>query len=188
MEYAQSGERDILSGSRTVGRWALGKTLAALVVIAASACAPAGAGTTFAQGLGDATGPLVAIGIAATYFGPGENAKNGGARVADAAAISVGLAELAKPNLSVDGEGRHLHGFPSGHTAIAFGTATALAELHPKQKWAFYAGAALIGWSRVESGAHSWKDVLGGAALGFGVGQWSVSANDGLMLARVFKF
>jgi membrane-associated phospholipid phosphatase len=166
----------------------LGKAVAAVLVIGGWVCAPAGAGTTLAQGLGDATGPLVAVGIAATFFGPGENARNEGARAADAAVISLGLAELAKPNLNVDGEGKHLHGFPSAHTAIAFGTATALADLHPKQKWAFYAGAALIGWSRVECDAHSWKDVLGGAALGFGVGKWSMSASDGLMLARVFRF
>ena len=170
-----------------MGRKALGKTLVCLALIAAFACAPAAAGTTFAKGLGDATGPLVGLGIVATFFGPGENAKNDAAKVADAAVISVGVAELLKPSLNVEDSG-YVHSFPSGHTAIAFGTATALADLHPKQKWLFYAGAALIGWSRVECDAHTWKDVLGGAALGFGVGRLSMTTDGGLMFARVFKF
>jgi len=165
----------------------VGKTLIALAVIAAFACAPVGAATTLAKGLGDATGPLVAVGIAATYFGPGQHARARAARVADAAVIAVGAAELLKPNLTVD-DGKHIHGFPSGHTAIAFGTASALADLHPKRKWLFYAGAAVIGWSRVESDAHSWKDVLGGTALGIGVGHWSMTSKDGLLIGRVFRF
>lgn len=164
------------------------RSLIAIAIVVACACAPAVAATTFAQGLSDATGPLVVAGIAATYFGSGENTTAKAARVTDAAAISLGMAELLKPNLNVDGEGRHLHSFPSGHTAIAFGTATSLAELYPKQKWALYAGAALIGWSRVESDAHSWQDVLGGAALGFGVGKWAVTSQDGLLIGRVYRF
>lgn len=145
------------------------------------------AATTFAEGVGDATGPLVAVGIAATYLGSGDHAKSDAARTADAAIIALGAAELLKPNLRI-GHGNDLHGFPSGHTAIAFAAATSLAEAHPKQKWLLYAGAALVGWSRVESDAHSWGDVIGGAALGFGAGKWSMSSADGLMIGRVHKF
>ena len=166
----------------------VGKTLIALVVIASFACAPVAAATTFANGLGDATAPLVAVGIAATYFGRGEHAQAKAARVADAALISVGTAALLKPCLNVNDNPQHVHSFPSGHTAIAFGTATALADLHPKRKWLFYAGAALIGWSRVESDAHTWRDVLGGAAVGIGVGHWSMTSKDGLLIGRVFRF
>ena len=166
----------------------LNRSLIALVVVCACACAPVAASSSFAKDLGDATAPLVAVGIAATYFGSSDNAEAKAARVADAAVLSVGMAKLLKPNLKVGGEGRFVHSFPSGHTAIAFGAATSLAETFPKHKWAFYAGAALIGWSRVESGVHTWKDVAGGAALGFGIGKWSVSAEDGLLIGRAYKF
>jgi len=167
----------------------LNRSFIALIVVLVYACAPVAASTTFAQGVGDATGPLVALGIAATYFGSGEHAKAETARVADAALIAVGTAAMLKPNLSVEEAGSgHVHSFPSGHTAIAFGTATAMAEVFPKQKWLLYAGAALVGWSRVESDAHTWRDVLGGAALGFGVGRWSVTSQDGLLLGRVYRF
>lgn len=166
----------------------LNRSFIALIVVLVYACAPVAASTTFAEGIGDATGPLVALGIAATYFGSGEQAKAKTARVADAALIAVGAAELLKPNLNVDDDGRHLHSFPSGHAAIAFGTAAAMADVFPKQKWVVYAGAALVGWSRVESDAHTWRDVLGGAALGLGVGRWSVKSQDGLLLGRVYRF
>lgn len=166
----------------------LNRSFIALIVVLVYACAPVAASTTFAKGISDATGPLVALGIAATYFGSGEHAKANTARVADAAIIAVGMAELLKPNLNVDDDGRRLHSFPSGHTAIAFGTATAMADVFPKQKWLLYAGAALVGWSRVECDAHTWGDVLGGAALGFGVGRWSVKSQDGLLLGRVYRF
>ncbi|NLN74925.1 MAG: phosphatase PAP2 family protein [Armatimonadetes bacterium] len=162
------------------------KTLVALVVLAGFLCSPVAA-KTFAEGVGDATAPLVAIGIAATYLASDENKTANAARVADAAIISVGLAEVIKPNLNVD-KARFRHGFPSGHASIAFGTAAAMGEVFPKNKWLYYTGAALIGWSRVESGAHSWGDVIGGAALGIGVGKWSVSSPNGLMLGRVFRF
>ena len=164
------------------------KSLTALAIILVCACAPVAASTTFAEGLGDATGPIVAAGIAATYFGSGDHAKANAARVADAAVIAFGATELLKPSLKANNDACYRHSFPSGHMAIAFGTATALADLHPKRKWLFYAGAALIGWSRVESEAHTWRDVMGGAALGFGVGRMSMTSRDGLLIGRVYKF
>jgi membrane-associated phospholipid phosphatase len=159
----------------------------AAAVVLSYACAPVAASTTFADGVGHATGPLVAIGIAATYLQGGEHAKAQAARVADAAILAVGAAELLKPNLKVSDNG-YTHSFPSGHTAIAFASAATLASLHHKHKWLFYGGAALIGWSRVQSEAHSWKDVLAGTALGVGMGHWSVQAHDGLLFGRVYKF
>lgn len=166
---------------------AISRAVTAIILVSiVGACIPAAA-TTFAKGLGDATGPLVAVGIAATYFGSGDDAKPTAARVADSAFIAWATAQLLKPNLRI-GHGDDLHGFPSGHSAIAFATATSLAEAEPKHKWLYYAGAALIGWSRVEANAHTWGDVAAGAALGFGVGKWSMSSEDGLMLGRVYRF
>lgn len=141
----------------------------------------------FAEGVSDMTAPLVALGLAATYFGSGEHAQADAARAADAAIIALGTAELLKPNLKVNDD-EYLHSFPSGHAALAFATATSLAEIKPKHKWFYYAGAALIGWSRVETKAHTWADVAAGAALGFGAGKWSMNSENGLLLGRVYRF
>ncbi|NLN79412.1 MAG: phosphatase PAP2 family protein [Armatimonadetes bacterium] len=164
----------------------IGRIVVSFAILISFVCVPAAA-DSFATNVGDATGPLVAVGIAATYLAAGEHNTAKAARVADAAVIAVGAAELIKPNINVD-KHQFRHGFPSGHVAIAFGTATAMADVFPKQKWLLYAGAALVGWSRVESRAHSWGDVVGGAALGYGVGKWSMSSSDGLMLGRVYRF
>jgi hypothetical protein len=57
--------------------------------------------------------------------------------------------------------------FPSGHTSTAFAMATVLAEYQPKYKWLAYGVASIIGWSRIETDAHHWQDVVAGAALGY---------------------
>ena len=59
--------------------------------------------------------------------------------------------------------------FPSGHTSVAFATAT---YLQRRYGWRFgvpaYAVAAYIGWGRIYSQKHYWWDVLAGAAIGAG--------------------
>ena len=49
----------------------------------------------------------------------------------------------------------------------AFAMATVLADYKPAFKLPAYAVASVIGWSRVEVGAHRWGDVVAGAALGY---------------------
>lgn len=56
--------------------------------------------------------------------------------------------------------------FPSGHSVTAFATATALAFMWPRWKFALIAVAVLICVSRVVTGAHYPSDVIAGAALG----------------------
>ena len=59
-----------------------------------------------------------------------------------------------------------LHGFPSGHTTTAFSVATALALIFPRFAVLFYAGAALVGLSRIGVLYHYPSDVVAGAMLG----------------------
>lgn len=60
--------------------------------------------------------------------------------------------------------------FPSGHAALAFATAAALAMLWPRAKWrclAFLA-AAFVAVERVSENAHWLSDTVAAAALGIG--------------------
>ena len=56
--------------------------------------------------------------------------------------------------------------FPSGHAALAFATAEALAMLYPRARWGFYLVAIVVGAERVLENAHYLSDVVGAAALG----------------------
>ncbi|HMA43022.1 MAG TPA: phosphatase PAP2 family protein [Gemmatimonadales bacterium] len=72
--------------------------------------------------------------------------------------------------------------FPSGHTSVAFSVATAYLVMAQREHLPhrdrhailLYTGAAGIGALRVAGGSHFPTDVLGGAALGTGVG-WLVA-------------
>ena len=142
---------------------------------------------SFATNVSEATKPALAASIVAAYFATKDHGTSNAARVTDSILLSYGLAESLKPNLKWNRDSDR-RSFPSGHTATAFAAASSLGEINPKQKWMYYAGAALVGWSRVETGAHTWRDVLGGAAVGITIGKWSVSSGSGLMVGRAFKF
>lgn len=58
--------------------------------------------------------------------------------------------------------------FPSGHTALAFATATALGILWPRWRWVFYSFAAVVAVERLLENAHWLSDVIAAVALGVG--------------------
>src|SRR5262249_18805406 len=60
--------------------------------------------------------------------------------------------------------------FPSGHAALAFATAAALAILWPRSKWPWigYLVAIFVAAERVLENAHWLSDTVGAAALGIG--------------------
>lgn len=62
------------------------------------------------------------------------------------------------------------HSFPSGHTSLAFATATSLTLTHKKWQVAVpaYLWAGCMGYSRMYLGKHYPSDVLGGAVVGAG--------------------
>ena len=64
----------------------------------------------------------------------------------------------------------HSSSFPAGHAATAFAGAVLLTAVVPRLWPAFFALAALIGFSRIYDGVHYPTDVVAGAVLGAAVG------------------
>jgi membrane-associated phospholipid phosphatase len=69
--------------------------------------------------------------------------------------------------------------FPSGHTSIAFSTATSISILYPK--WYVivpsYTWASLVGYSRMYLGVHYPTDIIAGAVVGGGSAWLSYKLN-----------
>ncbi|MEN6370886.1 MAG: phosphatase PAP2 family protein [Armatimonadota bacterium] len=159
----------------------------AILLLIISVSLPAYAGT-FSDKVGDFTFP--AIGIAAAL--PALEGSKGfpeAARRYDGVLVALSVTGLLKecvhewrPDRSDD------KSFPSAHTAAAFAVAETLSEEHPKDKWLYYGLAALIGWSRVESDKHYWRDVAAGAAIGYTSGKWSIESSDGILIGKVFRW
>jgi undecaprenyl-diphosphatase len=72
------------------------------------------------------------------------------------------------PDLRLPLGPERLDSFPSGHAAISFAGATAIAIDQPAWAIPAYGWAALVCYSRLYNGVHYPTDVLGGAALGVG--------------------
>ena len=67
-----------------------------------------------------------------------------------------------------------VHGFPSGHTSLAFCFARILDSENSKVGIPAYAWAAAVGWARVRDRDHTTEQALAGAALGSWVGNATV--------------
>ncbi len=75
-------------------------------------------------------------------------------------------------------------GFPSAHTAFAFGLAWLLALRLPRFSLLWFGFAVAVGWSRVELQSHYPYQVLAGALLGIALG-WQIGEKQDTIFPRL---
>jgi membrane-associated phospholipid phosphatase len=119
----------------------------------------------------------------------GEHGGQHSLRVVDAAttsfALCYGLKQVIRsprPNNE-----RELDSFPSCHATTAFAVARMQSHYHPDYAPLWYAGASLIGYSRIASNNHRLIDVLVGAGLGYLVGEIELGQKKGLILFPLIR-
>lgn len=105
--------------------------------------------------------------------------------LATSAALCYGLKEVIR-SPRPDNE-RELDSFPSCHSMTAFAVARMQSQYHPDWAIAWYSGAALIGYSRVNLNRHRWSEVLVGAGLGYLVAELELSQKNGLILFPLIR-
>jgi membrane-associated phospholipid phosphatase len=73
-------------------------------------------------------------------------------------------------------------GFPSGHTLLAFATATILGRCFPRFRYLFYLLAVIVGIERIAEYTHYFSDVVAGAGLGILAAHLTVRLLAGLLI------
>jgi membrane-associated phospholipid phosphatase len=104
-------------------------------------------------------------------------------RLGDSLLTSAAITEgLKRVTLVERPDGSSRSSFPSGHATVAFSVARFMQSQEPKDAAWWYAGALLIGWSRVDLNRHRWTDVLAGAAVGILTTDAELRSKNGLLL------
>lgn len=154
------------------------RSLSALsLLLGASVCALADGDSAARFASNQFTVAYLVGGSALPLLRDGDKGKEYALRIVDAGVVSALAAGLIK-------DASH-SGFPSRHTAPAFAVAAIQSEIHPNEAALWYGGATFIGWSRISLGAHSLTEVVGGAALGYGVAKLELGSKNGLLLAPI---
>jgi membrane-associated phospholipid phosphatase len=141
----------------------------------------------FTSGVG--TGVYLGAGTLLPLVTDGEKGGQRSLRILDTLATSAALCYGVKSVIQSprpDNE-RELDSFPSCHAMTAFSVARMQSQYHPDWAIAWYAGATLIGYSRVDLNRHRLSDVLVGAGLGYLVAELELSQKKGLILFPLIR-
>jgi hypothetical protein len=134
------------------------------------------------------TAAYLLLGLGLPLLQDGANGGNHSLRELDSLISSGLLAEGLKQITHEKRPNSNGHdSFPSEHTTAAFAMATMQAQFHPSEAPFWYAGAAVIGYSRIALKEHHWGDVLAGAALGWGTARLELSSHRGLLISPFFS-
>lgn len=149
---------------------------------ACRADSPARKAANFASGAGNILYLAAAVGL--PLLSDGSHATNHALRAADSIGSSLVIAEGLKYLVREKRPDSSAHdSFPSGHATAAFAAATVESDLHPKQAPLWFLGATAISYSRIRLNQHYPRDVIAGAALGYGMTRLELSAPRGLILS-----
>jgi len=125
------------------------------------------------------TGAVVVPLVTEPHAGPNRSLRTFDA-ILCSAAVSIALKHLIHAE-RLDHSGNEA--FPSNHATVAFAAATMAADYRPSQAPIWYSAATLVCWSRVRQRRHRVREVVAGAALGFGMAKLEQSLPRGLVLS-----
>jgi membrane-associated phospholipid phosphatase len=149
----------------------MAKAMITLLILLLPALAPA-AGDDGATRAGTVLSLVLPAGTAAVELWRGDVT---GAQQLGATWLSTVVAAeaLKRSTQQTRPDGTNDLSFPSGHAARAFSAAAYLRRRHGfDTAWPVYAGAVAVGWTRVQSQRHRWRDVAGSAALAEVMAWW----------------
>ena len=116
--------------------------------------------------------PATALGLSAIkHDGPGF------IQYGKSAAVATGATYALKQVVDAERPDGGEHSFPSMHTSFSFAAAEFLRK---RYGWKYgapaYTAAAFVGYTRVESDNHYWRDVIAGAGIGIASGYFFTEA------------
>ena len=135
------------------------------IVLAIAVGRTQAAGDPRATDAGTVMSFAIPLGAAAAQWWLGD--REGVRQLAFTWTSSVVIAEALKQGTNrTRPDGSNDLSFPSGHAARAFAVAAHVNQRYGMEvAWPLYAGAAAVGWTRVQARRHDWLDVAGSLAV-----------------------
>jgi membrane-associated phospholipid phosphatase len=131
---------------------------------------------------------FLAAGPVSEWISGGKRANSNAFRDLDSMLASGLIAEGMKQFIHEERpDGSSNDSFPSGHATVAFSLAATESALHPRYAYLWYGGATAISWSRTRLRRHHTRDLVAGAALGYGIARLSMSQRHGLILTPMIS-